>query len=161
MLTAERLRELLAYDPMTGTFTWRIKPCRRIVVGSIAGTVRKGRRSIGVDAKEHFASRLAWLYMTGAWPQGVVDHEDTDPSNDRWLNLRDVTQGVNSQNRRRAHKNSRTGVLGVSLCAQTGRLKAQLQTPAGRIWLGRHDTAEAARAAYLAARRQHLEGNTL
>lgn len=161
MLTAERLRAVLRYSPETGVFVWLIAPNRRIRVGSIAGTVRKGRRSVKVDGAEHFVSRLAWLYVTGAWPQGVVDHEDTDPSNDRWLNLRDVTQGVNSQNRRSAQSNSQTGVLGVSPCAQTGRLKAQLQTPAGPVWLGRHDTTDAAQAAYIAARRQHLEGNTL
>jgi len=161
MTAAEHLREMLHYDPATGILTWARKPNRRIAVGAVAGVTRKDGVSIGLGGVSYLAHRVAWLLMTGEWPVGVVDHRDTDPTNNRWKNLRDVSQGVNSQNRRRAQRNSQTGVLGVSRCSQTGRLKAQLQTPTGPLWLGRHDTAEQAQNAYIAARRQHLEGNTL
>jgi hypothetical protein len=161
MLTADRLREVLSYDADTGVFAWKIAPNRRIRVGSVAGTLHPHGRSIGIDGADYRANRLAVLFMTGEWPAGVVDHRDTDPSNDRWTNLRDVTQGVNSQNHRRAQINSKTGVLGVSPCAETGRFKAQLMTPNGPVWLGRHETTEQAQAAYIAARRQLIEGNTL
>jgi len=35
------------------------------------------------------ASRVAWLYMTGAWP-AEVRHINRDGSDDRWANLREL-----------------------------------------------------------------------
>jgi hypothetical protein len=45
-LTAERLRELLDYDPETGVFRWKMNRRR----GKVAGTLRPdGYRQIGID----------------------------------------------------------------------------------------------------------------
>lgn len=58
-LSAERLRELLDYDPQTGEFAW--KPQK-------AGTLTSdGYIQICVDGKRYRAQRLAVLHMTGKW----------------------------------------------------------------------------------------------
>ncbi|WP_428999737.1 HNH endonuclease signature motif containing protein [Stenotrophomonas maltophilia] len=48
--------------------------------------------------------RLAWLYMTGQWPSGEIDHINHDRSDNRWHNLRDVSHQANQQNRAGASK---------------------------------------------------------
>ena len=66
-LTAERLRELLLYDPETGVFT------RRIGAGSARAGVLAGSahieyyRAIHVDGRSYLAHRLAWLYRRKLW----------------------------------------------------------------------------------------------
>jgi hypothetical protein len=102
-LTAERLRELLHYDPDTGDFTWRTAR-KRIPAGAIAGTVERGFRRITIGGGRHgprySAHRLAWLYMTGAWPNGYLDHINRDPDDNRFANLRLATNSQNQANTR-------------------------------------------------------------
>lgn len=69
MLTAERLRSLLRYDPDTGTFVWAARTSNRIKIGDVAGRPHnRGYVAIGVDGRVYLAHRLAWLWVTGNWP---------------------------------------------------------------------------------------------
>lgn len=112
MLTVERLKEVLHYEPSTGDFTW-LKSLRVGSVGKMAGTLTQDRRvHIAVFGKVYKASRLAVLYMTGEWPLGEVDHINRIPNDDRWVNLRVVTRGQNMQNTGISTRN-RTGVRNV------------------------------------------------
>jgi HNH endonuclease len=100
-LTAERLRELLSYDPTTGQWTWLVTRGSTAPAGSIAGTIySNGYRYITIDYRRYFSSRLAFLYMTGEWPQHEVDHIDRCSSNDKWDNLRPATRSENNANLR-------------------------------------------------------------
>lgn len=160
-LTAERLRELLKYDPETGVFTW--KDARKAVsAGSAnAGTLhRSGRIYIGIDYGHYKAHRLAWLYMTGEWPIGEVDHENTVPGDNRWTNLRDVVHQTNMQNLRVAHKDSRTGFLGVGV-HESGLYRAQITVNGKQKHLGLFRSAEEAHERYVTAKRQLHEGCTI
>ena len=116
ILTHARLVELLNYDPTTGVFTWRKKPSRRVVVGTIAGHVRPGDGYfvIMIARKVHYGHRLAWFYMTGAEPSYEVDHIDTIRTNNRFANLRLADSFPNQQNMRKPTKRNRSGALGVS-----------------------------------------------
>lgn len=98
--------------------------------------------------------------MTGEEPRHEIDHIDTDKSNDAWANLRDVLQVTNLQNKRRARADNKLGVLGVSR-TRSGRFEASLGHEGRKVPLGYHDTAEAAHAAYVAAKRQIHAGCTL
>lgn len=74
MLTQERLKELLKYDPETGLFTW-ISRKPKVKLNTIAGyKTKRGYILIGVDRVYYFGHRLAFFYMTGQWPKEVIDH---------------------------------------------------------------------------------------
>jgi hypothetical protein len=96
-LTAERLRELLHYDPLTGLFR-RLKQCGSSWKGDIAGTVHRGYIVISIDGRNHKAHRLAWLYVHGKWPDDQIDHRDRDKANNRFANLRAATNKQNHEN---------------------------------------------------------------
>jgi hypothetical protein len=56
MITAERVRELLAYDPETGVFTWR--QARRCI-GEEAGSFHNaGYREASIDGTSYLGSEL-------------------------------------------------------------------------------------------------------
>lgn len=162
-LTADRLREVLHYEPSTGVFTRRTFSAPNATAGMVAGCARTKRRcvEIRVDGKLYKAHRLAWLYMTGAWPQNVIDHINGDPYCNRFLNLRDVTNMVNVQNVKRAAITNSTGVLGVTRLRSSGKFKAQISIDGITKNLGHFASAEQAHAVYIAAKRKHHEGNTL
>lgn len=111
-LSAKRLRKLLSYDPETGIFRWKVTVCSRAVVGGVAGTFHLDRNRIQVDGCRHIAADLAWLYMTGKWPSVLIDHADTDPSNDRFNNLREADFTLNNINKKIRRDNT-SGFKGV------------------------------------------------
>ena len=114
-LTAARLRELLHYNPETGVFTRKTaRPGVR--AGSVAGSLNKvsGYVWITVCRNANLAHRLAWLYVHGVWPAGVLDHINRQRNDNRIANLRDCTMALNSLNVGSARStNKSTGILGV------------------------------------------------
>jgi len=161
MLTAERLRELLKYDRNTGVFHRRIDSGKRWKAGEVAGSIHKhnGYGINRVDGKDYFSHRLAWLYVTGEWPSRDIDHIDGNKTNNRFANLREVSEMVNAQNQKRAHSGTHSGILGVYPVGN--RWKAMICIEKKPIYLGSFATPEEASAAYLAAKRLHHRGCTI
>lgn len=154
-LTQARLKELLHYDPETGMFT-RLACKRRDRVGKTAGyTNSKGYVVISVDNKQAYAHRLAWLYMSGAWPLDQVDHRDTDKANNRFVNLREADDIKNQQNRRAAKKGTASGLLGAYQSKVSGRWSSRITVEGKQLYLGSFNSPELAAAAYLSAKRIH------
>lgn len=156
-----RLRDLLAYDPDTGVFTWRVRSGPRAAAESVAGSLKSnGYRRIMVCGADCFAHRLAWAHANDRWPAGQIDHIDGNRTNNRIANLRDVPQSINMQNQRAAHSNNKSsGMLGV--CADGDRWMARIRVDGKRLYIGTFDTKELAHASYLAAKRIHHEGSRL
>lgn len=101
MLSQVELRSQLHYDPDTGIWSW-LAPLKhsKMKPGDIAGRLTQaGRWQIRLAGEFYYASRLAWLYMTGDWPIDQIDHINRDRADDRWCNLREATQSQNSYNR--------------------------------------------------------------
>lgn len=162
ILTAKRLRELLEYQPDTGLFVWLCRTGGTGKAGAIAGTIDSfGYVRIGIDGRVYRAHRLAVFYMNGAWPINEVDHCDGDKANNRWENLRDVPRITNQQNQRKPHRRGSSGFLGVSLHEETGRWRSRIWVNGRNVSLGLHDTPNEAHAAYVLAKREIHEGNTL
>lgn len=159
MLAQSDLQKVLRYDPETGLFVWLVRTSNRIRVGDVAGSRgHYGYLEIRVCKKLYGAHRLAWLYMTGAWPD-EVDHRNGVRSDNRWLNLRDGTHAFNLQNEREARQHNQTGVLGVT--PRAGKFRAQLCVNGKQRYLGTFPTAELAHAVYLEAKRTHHPGCTI
>lgn len=154
MISAARVRELVQYDKGTGIFRWRVSRWHGTAArrGENAGSVkRNGYVYLSLDDREYLAHRVAWLYVTGRWPKSQIDHRDGVRANNRYRNLRDVSGFVNQRNRNRANRNSKTGLLGV--VPKRGRFSARMMVNRRIIELGTFDTAEAAHAAYMKAKR--------
>lgn len=107
------------------------------------------------------AHRIAWLYMTGEFPDGVIDHINGNPSDNRWCNLRCVTQKENSQNVYKAKKNSKSGLLGAHFSKVHRRWVAQIRVNGKTKQIGAFDDAQSAHQAYIAEKRRLHEGNRL
>lgn len=159
-LTAERARELLAYDPDTGVFRWR-RYRGRMAAGFVAGSLHDttGYLRVRIDGRGHFPHRLAFLVMLGRWPADEVDHIDGNRANNAWSNLRECARGMNSQNQRGAQRGNKSGFLGVQRNGVAWR--AVIQVDGQRKHLGQYDTPENAHRAYLRAKRELHPGNTL
>ena len=163
-LTAQRLREMLDYEPETGVFTWLerdfpntsntglVRWWNETYANQVAGSICEGYMRIGIEGQTFWAHRLACLYMTGAWPEAgkVVDHVDRNKSNNSWKNLRIASHRLNSLNIEKPH--NPTGLTGVT--PHRGRWKAQCRHKGKRFHLGMFDTPEEAHQAYLQKQRE-------
>lgn len=159
-LSAEALRSLLDYDPQTGHFTYRQRRGPRRA-GEIAGWLgAQGYWLIHIDGRDYLAHRLAFLHMTGATPEQMVDHRNGKRADNRWRNLRKASRAMNAHNQKKAARSNRSsGLLGVT--RKGGRWQAQIKVGMQQRYLGLHETPEAAHAAYLAAKREMHAGNLL
>ncbi|ESZ60498.1 HNH endonuclease [Mesorhizobium sp. C120A] len=152
-ITAERLRELLHYDPQTGVFTWLVSPGKSVKAGAVAGRTPDfdGYGTIRIDRRLHKAHRLAWLYMTGEFPAGQIDHANCDKLDNRISNLRPASNNQNMFNRPGFSKIGR--LKGVNR-KRSGRWGAEVVADGVRHYLGTYDTEEEAHATYTAAARE-------
>jgi hypothetical protein len=109
-MTHEKVKELFNLDPETGILYWRVKPCRRICVGDIAGYLSDdGYWRVGFGRKLYLRSRLVFLLCTGFFPV-EVDHRNRIPVDDRPGNLRASTRSQNNSNRECGTKNKKSGL---------------------------------------------------
>lgn len=150
-IPVEMIRAILHYDPDTGVFTWRWSR-GSVRAGAVAGTIdaETGCINIGVTNEgykgTYKAHRLAWAYMTGAWPTKQIDHKDVNRLNNRWRNLREATPDQNKANSRSyanaAHKK------GAHYRKSTGRWSAAIRIMNRTVHLGTYDTEDEAHARY-------------
>ena len=113
MLTQEKLKQLLHYNPDTGVFSWLVSRGNVVKAGDIAGWINKGYRMIKINGKNYSSHRLAWLYITGAFPEDQIDHVKHNKTDNRFTKLREATNQENSKNCSKS-KNNVSGVTGVS-----------------------------------------------
>jgi hypothetical protein len=150
-ITVEELKSLLSYNPETGEFRW-VKPRKGHDPERAAGWLQNGYRQVRIGTKNYKMHRLAWLYFYGRWPVDQVDHIDGNRANNAISNLRDVSNKINSQNLKRAHRDNKCGLLGVSLHGSRWRAKINVDGKAHLI--GMFDCQHSAHAAYIAAKKR-------
>lgn len=157
--SVEALNEVFAYNEATGDLTWKKVPVERVVrskVGQIAGAVMvNGYRLVCVNYQKYLAHRVIWKMMTGNDAPFSIDHIDGDPLNNRFSNLRAVTQSQNGMNSK-MRKNNTSGVKGVYW--GQGKWRAQISIQRKVIALGGFDRIEDAAQAVSVAR-EKLHGD--
>ena len=150
-VSADRVLEVLSYNPATGVFTWRVRTAYRTKIGDIAGSSdRLGYKRIAIDGNSYMAHRLAFLMMTGDWPDEFVDHADGNPANNSWGNLRLASRLENASNQR-VRKNNTSGFKGVSPRKGRGTYQASIRQGTALTYLGTFAAPEDAARAYDAA----------
>lgn len=159
MLTAERARELLDYNPETGWLTWKVSHSKRVKAGMRAGT-REARmpgyflRRICIDNRAYYEHRVIWLIVTGEWPREQIDHVNHDATDNRLTNLRAVTHGENAKNQK-LHSNNSTGITGTYWASRESMFAAEIIVDKRKIRLGYFRTLADAAAARKAAETEH------
>lgn len=136
VISQDRLQHLLTYDKVTGEFKWKNPTSNRVKVGSIAGSVTKGYRSVGLDGVQYLLHRLAYLYITGEWPD-TIDHINGNGLDNSWSNLRNCSHAANHQNKK---------VKGYYWAEYAGKFRVQLKV------LGKHVVSSYANSEEEAAR---------
>jgi hypothetical protein len=139
MITQSRLKQILTYNSETGIF-------HRISNNKIAGgKTGNGYILIGIDKKQHYAHRLAWLYMTGEMPVNLIDHKNMDKADNRFSNLREATYSQNIANKKCM---SKSGFKGVTWWDRDKKWKAQIYIDGKNKHLGYFDNPELAHQCY-------------
>lgn len=153
----KEIKSRVNYNPDTGELTWAergVPYFDRLYAGKTIGHSWVGKNGYTYyTAKVEFkgrkitlaCSRLAWLIYTGDWPEHTIDHIDRNSLNNKWENLRDVTQAENNYNKD-VYKSNKTGFKGVN--KKAGRYWARITHNKITYRLGYHDTPEDAAQAY-------------
>jgi hypothetical protein len=145
------LDSLLRFEKETGKFFW-ISGRR---AGLEAGSNWDGYVGINIGGKNYRAHRLVFLHMTGEMPKFCVDHINGVRSDNRPENLRDVETYVNIRNQKNAHKNNKSGFLGVEKRKYSYRATIRIKRGGKSVYLGSFKTAEEASATYWKARLEY------
>lgn len=148
-LTVDRLKQIVHYDPATGVFT-RLRGTNKTVGTVVNGMGNHGYLRIFIDGERHLLHRLAWLYMTGAWPRHQIDHRDRNRANNKFDNLREATDSENNQNHS-LQRNNRSGFRGVYWVSDCKKWGAFITVNRKRLHLSvyatKHEAIRARRAA--------------
>ena len=163
-ITPEVLRALLQYDADTGRMFWRVRGAEWFQT-----PIAAKRWNARYAAKEAFtyvgaqgylrgavlgqaatAHRVAWAIVTGAWPDGEIDHINGGKTDNRLTSLREATASQNQFNRGRPASNT-SGFKGVSLGKASKNYRARIVVRGTTHDLGYHATAEDAHNAYAKA----------
>lgn len=159
IIDAEQLRQALRLNT-DGTVTWLVpSKFHRERTGVQAGSpipthAGKVYWAVQINGRKVKRSHIVFCLTHGRWPSGQIDHINGNSLDDRPENLREATPTQNAWNHQRRAKKSPLP-MGVRV-AKSGRFVARIAVNKQKLTIGTFDTANAASAAYQAARRQHF-----
>ena len=138
ILTQAKLKELVWYNPDTGTLHWQytrgtaVKDQR---VGYRHTNVRNKTTYLRAEilGKKYFVHVLIWLYHTGQFPNGGLDHKDRNGMHNQFENLREATSSQNKFNSGLQICNT-TGAAGVT--RHKSKWRAQITKEGKKIHIG-------------------------
>lgn len=158
LLPPDLLKAMFVYEPKTGNLIWKI-PYGKYQPGDIATTAAVRRKNgtspllIKFGQRSYAAHNLIWTYVTGKYPTDEVDHENRDPSDNRWRNLREATRSQNQANTR-LYRNNKAGIRGVHRTGKSGRWRAMISVDGKNRHLGLFNSSEEASKAWVAAAKE-------
>jgi len=139
ILTQKRLKELFEYSPHTGLFLRLVAVNYNAKKGYYAGSISGGYMAIRIDSALYLSHRLAWLYMTGEFPDNEIDHINHNKFDNRWINIRAVSHADNMRNQP-IRKNNTSGLFGVYWTKRDKKWFVQIELPNKCINLGRYSS---------------------
>ena len=175
-LAQSTLLAILVYDKDSGVFIWKNRPPSTFIDGSkhskedicarwnkrfaheVAGWKDQyGYLNIGIGGKSYLGSRLAWLYVTGCWPERDIDHQNRIPGDNSWKNLREATESQNLANSAKPITNT-SGYKGVYWSSQRLKWVSKITVRRKTIYLGSYDYNDKilAVSAYAAAAKKYF-----
>lgn len=168
--TPAELRQLLRYDAETGKLVWLARPVEffdhcapehRLNACKAWNAAWAGKKTGYQDRHGYIyvtlfhrrtsAHRIAWCLETGKWPAGQIDHKNGKRDDNRFENLRDVSNAENHRNLKLNELNT-SGVAGVYWCPATKKWRAEVICNRQRYRLGRFSELGDAAAAVAAKR---------
>ena len=167
-ITPDLLRELIQYDPETGAFTHKPRTEVHITNASARNgwnsqnaskpaftTLRPdGYLCGGIMGVSLLAHRVAWAIETGCWPEQTIDHINGDRVDNRWRNLRHVSQQENTQNASRQKRNI-SGHTGVNWCGRRKAWRVRIKLDLQDVHIGYFQSLERAVTARKEAESKH------
>lgn len=135
MSDIEKIKSSIDYDPVTGLFNRKKHGCDWY--GGIKHN--QGYFSLSINRKKYLAHRVAWLLMTGSWPNKQIDHINGVRSDNRFVNLREVSHSENQQNMKKSKSNT-SGITGVCFDVRTKKWIAHIGINGKYVNLGRFNT---------------------
>lgn len=147
-------KEILEYDPMTGLVKWKDSSKKKFAGWFPGYEKHLGYKEIYVGKTKVLVHRLAWAFVYGEHPKGLIDHINGNSSDNRISNLRCVTDLENNQNISKAKKTSKSGVRGVHFSSRINRWIAQITVNRKCSHLGCFKTVEDATKTYLKAKKE-------
>jgi hypothetical protein len=149
--TVERIRELFHYEVVTGRFYRKVATKNTKIGPAKVNDNGRGYLYIFVDGKRYAVHRLAYIWITGEWPEHEVDHINHTRDCNAWHNLRHATAVENRQNSSLRSDNS-SGIKGVSFVKPNNNWCARIYKDGVKHWIGVFPTKEEAAAALRVAR---------
>jgi len=134
-LSHNQIKKIFYYNPDTGEIRKRS--------GSFGEVANNGYIRFRHKRKSCAAHKIAWIYMTGHWPDSDIDHIDHDRKNNKWTNLRMVSRQDNMRNASLSKANT-SGFTGVTWCNQQKQWRAQICVDGKSIKLGRFNEIDEA-----------------
>lgn len=132
----DNIKEYLDYNSKSGFFTWIKKHKPNCIIGSVAGVKNtQGYITISFRGKQYLAHRLAYWYVNGKFPRNQIDHKNRIRTDNKWINLREVTNQVNSKNSG-LKSNNKTGYSGVHFRKDRMKYQVQIMYKNKRICVG-------------------------
>lgn len=171
-LTRSQLIKLLDYDPDTGSLLWRKRGRWVVSDGYMGEQGRKtfnrkfpgrvalnsicsvGYRHGSIFQRSLYAHRVIWVMIYGNEPIGQIDHINRDRTDNRLLNLRDVSHKQNGRNQKLREGNT-TGVHGVYWLKKRERWLASIGVDGRTIFLGHFEKVDDAICARIEAEKQY------
>ena len=157
--------DFINYNPETGCMTWRKRDSNLFsskrsasvwnarYAGKKVGTLSKnGYCMASINNKSFYLHRVAFEIMTGRKPH-KVDHINGDRTDNKWSNLREVSDEQNARNMG-VQRHRGTGVMGVRM-TRNGNFAAHIRLDGRQIHLGTFKTIEEAAEKRLEASRKY------
>lgn len=124
MSNKSTLNEYLNYDPETGLLNWKKRTGPRCKIELPVGALSdKGYLRFNFQGKQFMCHRAIWIMVHGKI-DGQIDHINGIKTDNRIVNLRDVSQHLNMRNRVR-YKTEHIGPVGVYK-TRHGRYEARI-----------------------------------